>query len=67
MFLWLCLSESTQILKLYMTENDCKKNDNSVSEVLVCPAEGSQKLFKTCIHMPDTTTLHKPSPTSIHT
>ena len=26
-------------------------------EALVCPAEGSQTLFKTCIHMPDTTAL----------
>ena len=26
-----------------------------MSDALVCPAEGPQKLFKTCIHMPDTT------------
>ena len=32
---------------LYVT-----KNDGSVLEVLVCPAEGSEKLVKTCIHMP---------------
>ena len=36
-----CSSESIQILKLYATENDGKKNDITVFEGLVCPAEDS--------------------------
>ena len=34
-----------QILKLYAIENDTKKNDITVFEAIVCPAEGSHKLI----------------------
>ena len=41
MFSKLTLSESTQVLKFYAIKNDGKKNDITVFEALVCPAEGS--------------------------